>query len=99
MAAKSLDIHPAALKEAISAVQWYLARNETAATKFAAELDRAVDLIVETPARWPLGEHATRKFVLQRFPYAIIYREKEKTVEVLAIAHGHRRPSYWKKRL
>jgi toxin ParE1/3/4 len=99
MAAKSLDIHPAALEEAKSAVQWYLARNETAAIKFVVELDKALDLIMESPMRWPRGEHATRRFVLQRFPSAIIYREKEKTVEVLAVAHGHRRPSYWKDRL
>ena len=91
MAAKLLVIHPAALEEAKSAVQWYLARNETAAIKFVAELDKAIDLIMESPTRWPRGEHATRKFVLQRFPFAIIYREKEKTVEVLAIANGNLR--------
>jgi toxin ParE1/3/4 len=99
MAAKSLDIHPAALEEAKAALQWYLARNGAAAKNFAAELDRALDLVMESPARWPRGEQSTRKFVLQRFPFAIIYRAKEKTVEVLAIAHGHRRPFYWKERL
>jgi hypothetical protein len=29
--------------------------------------------------------------VLNRFPFAIIYREKAVSVQVLAIAHGHRR--------
>jgi hypothetical protein len=66
MATKSLDIHPSALEEAKSAVQWYLVRNETAATKFLAELDKALDLIMGSPTRWPRGEHATRKFVLRR---------------------------------
>jgi toxin ParE1/3/4 len=99
MAAKSLLIHPAALQEAKSAVQWYLAKNETAAIKFAAELDKALELIAESPTRWPRGEQETRRFVLKRFPFAIMYREKEKTIEVIAIAHGHRRPSYWQGRL
>ena len=78
---------------------WYLERSETSATKFVAELDQALALVTESPARWPRGEYATRKFVLRRFPFAVIYREKETVVQVLAIAHGHRRPGYWKGRL
>jgi len=99
MAGKQLDIHPAALVELKSCLDWYLARSETAGIKFVAELDRAMDLIIQSPSRWPSGEHDTRKFVLRRFPFAVIYREKEIGVEVLAIAHGRRRPSYWKDRL
>jgi plasmid stabilization system protein ParE len=99
MPAKPLDIHPSALAELKSAVSWYLGQNEVAATKFASKLDRAVDLVIASPRRWPLGELGTRKFVLQHFPYAVIYREKETTVQILAIAHGHRQPGYWKHRL
>jgi toxin ParE1/3/4 len=99
MAAKPIEIHPAALAELRSALAWYLDRNEIAALKFVAELDRAIDLVVESPRRWPIGEHATRKFILQHFPYAIVYREKDSSVQLLAVAHGHRRPGYWKERL
>jgi len=99
MADKLLDIHPTALEEFKSALAWYLERNETAAANFVTELDRAVELIMQAPKRWPAGEHATRRYVLQRFPFALIYREKDKVVEILAIAHGHRRPSYWKGRV
>jgi len=99
MGAKPLDIHPAALAELKSAVAWYYARNQTAALNFIAELDRAMILVTASPARWPSGEFGSRKFVMRRFPFAIVYREKETVVQVLAIAHGHRRPGYWKARL
>ncbi|MBI3644355.1 MAG: type II toxin-antitoxin system RelE/ParE family toxin [Acidobacteriales bacterium] len=99
MAAKPLEIHAAALAELKSAVSWYLERNQTAALNFVSELDRALDRVLKSPGRWPAGERATRKFVLQRFPFAVIYRETEETIQVLAIAHGHRRPGYWKERL
>ena len=99
MAAKPLSLHPEALAEWKSAVTWYLERNETAAVNFVAELDQAINLIAASPQRWPKGLHGTRKFALQRFPFAVVYREKEATVQVLAIAHGHRRPGYWKDRL
>jgi plasmid stabilization system protein ParE len=99
MAVKPLDIHPAALQEAKLAVSWYLDRSETAAVRFHAELNEAIDLIIQSPDRWPSGDHSTRRFVLKHFPFAVIYREKDMVVEVLAIAHGHRSPSYWEDRL
>jgi plasmid stabilization system protein ParE len=99
MAAKRLEFHPAALTEFKAALAWYLERSETAALNFVAELDRAVDLVTKSPRRWPVGEHATRKFILNRFSFAVIYREKQISVQVLAIAHGHRRPGYWEGRL
>jgi plasmid stabilization system protein ParE len=99
MAVKPLEIHPFALEELKFALSWYLERNEAAALKFAAELDRAMDLLIAAPQRWPAGEHGSRKFVLRRFPFAIFYREKQAVIQVLAIAHGHRRPGYWKDRL
>jgi plasmid stabilization system protein ParE len=99
MAVKPLDLHPEALEEWKSAVAWYLERNETAAVNFVAEVDQAIELIAASPQRWPKGLHGTRKFVLQRFPFAVVYREKDTGIQVLAIAHGHRRPGYWKNRL
>jgi toxin ParE1/3/4 len=99
MAGKRLDIHPAALSELKSAVTWYMERSEPAAQEFVAEVDRAIDLVIESPGRWPAGEHNTRKFILQRFPFAITYREKDAVIQILAFAHGHRRPGYWKERL
>lgn len=99
MAGKRIEIHPAALAELKSGVEWYLERSEPAAQEFVAEVDRAIARVIESPRRWPAGEHKTRRFVLQRFPFAIIYRKKDSGVQVLAFAHGHRRPGYWKERL
>lgn len=99
MGAKPLEIHPAALAELRSAVLWYQERNQTAARSFVSEVERATDLVLASPGRWPSGEHGTRRFVLQRFPFAIVYREKTTVVQILAIAHGHRRPGYWTERL
>jgi toxin ParE1/3/4 len=99
MVAKALEIHPSALSDLKSSISWYLERSEPAAVEFASEVDRAVALVVESPARWPSGEHGIRKFVLNRFPFAVVYREKLTTIQILAIAHGHRNPEYWKGRL
>ena len=98
MAVKKLEIHPSALSEMKAALDWYLERSDQAAVNFAAELDRAVDLIIRSPGRRPIGEYHTRKFVLTRFPFAIVYREKQTAIHIIAVAHGHRNPEYWKDR-
>ena len=98
MAAKALNIHPDALDELKSALAWYSERSKSAALNFITEIDYAIDKITQSPSRWPHGEHGTRKFTLRRFPFAIIYRERETAIQIVAIAHGRRRPGYWKKR-
>jgi plasmid stabilization system protein ParE len=99
MASKKVEFHEEASLEYEAAFEWYFERSTSVASRFAAELDRAIGMIAESPQRWPASTHGTRKFLLQRFPFAVVYRELPSIVQVLAIAHGHRRPGYWKERL
>lgn len=98
MPAPELIVLPAAIREAAQARQWYAPRSALAEQAFIAELDHAVREITEAPARWPFYLHGTRRFLMHRFPYMIVYRLKDGTVTVLAIAHSARRPGYWRKR-
>jgi len=61
------------------------------------ELDLAVARIVEAPLRWPVRS-GTRRYVMRRFPFVVVYRVVGSTVEVVAVAHGRRKPGYWKSR-
>jgi toxin ParE2 len=36
---------------------------------------------------------------LRRFPYSVVYTQDGADILVLAIAHQHRKPNYWKTRL
>jgi plasmid stabilization system protein ParE len=98
MASIPVGFHPEAIAEAAAAVQWYEKRSEAAAAAFLAELDRAIDSIGEAPERWPRYLHETRRFLFHRFPFAIVYRRVADSVQVVAVAHGRRRPGYWKGR-
>jgi plasmid stabilization system protein ParE len=53
MPAFAVEVHPLAADEAEAAERWYRDRNETAATRFRRELDRAVGLIAERPDAAP----------------------------------------------
>jgi plasmid stabilization system protein ParE len=98
MAPKNVEFHEEAAREFLAAVDWYLSRNEAVASRFALQVTRAVRLIVEAPQRWPSNSRDTRKFVLRRFPFLVVYRELTDVIQVLAVAHAHRRPGYWKNR-
>jgi len=95
MSGKPVEFHPEALAEAEAAVAWYGERSLRAAEVFVSDLEKAIAAISEVPHRWPFFEAGYRRFPLRRFPYLLIYREKALSIEVLAVAHGRRRPGYW----
>jgi toxin ParE1/3/4 len=88
-----------AIADVKSAVTWYQQRSPAAALDFIKELNRAADTIREGPERWPMGTNNTRRFLLWRFPFSIIYSEQESVIMIWAVAHGSRRPEYWARRL
>jgi len=98
MVKKGVEFHEEAVSEFLAAVEWYLARNELVASRFVEEVTHAVHLIADAPQRWPSYPHGARKFLLRRFPFLVVYREHGTVIQVLAVAHAHRRPGYWKTR-
>ena len=99
MSPRQIDVHPEAVAEAQAAAKWYRQRSVLAAGAFLAELDLAVERIAENPEMYPHYIRGTRRYLLQRYPFYLVYREHPEKLELVAIAHGRRRPGYWKKRI
>ncbi len=59
----------------------------------------AIRLVVEFPQRWPKYLYETRRLVMQRFPFSIVYLDELDSVIVVAVAHSKRKPGYWKDRV
>lgn len=93
-----IEFHPEAKAELDAAFLWYSEQNVDVAAGFVKEIQESLLAISESPARWPIMIRETRRYLLRRFPYMVVYRENGGIVEVLAVAHLHRRPGYWKKR-
>ncbi len=91
---RALRFHPDAEEELTEARDWYEARSPVAAQAFVLEVDHAIDRILEAPLRYPVGGRGERRFVLDRFPYTILYRVRNDHVFITAIAHQSRRPGY-----
>lgn len=90
--------HPEATKEAEEARDWYADRSLHAAAAFLDELDKAIETVIDAPERWPQYFFGTRRYVLHRYPFLLVYRVVDDTVQFLAVAHGRRRPGYWEDR-
>jgi plasmid stabilization system protein ParE len=99
MSTKLFRFHPEAKKEFREAILWYRDRNPNAATEFRVAVSGAVKEVAKTPHRWPKHLHGTRRFVLGRFPFSIVYLDAAEFVNIVAVAHSKRKPGYWKRRL
>ena len=93
-------LHEEAVVEAESAAEWYSRQQPGLGEEFTDELTRCLRLLSADPTRLPLLETRTRdvetrRILMARFPYKIIFEVVREEVVVLAVAHGRRRPNYW----
>ena len=95
----AVRFHPEAEAEYLEALRWYRERSPVTAVRFEAEFSRSVDKIQQAPERWPRYLGDSRRFLLHQFPFEIVYQSSASLVLVLAVAHGHRRPGYWRGRV
>ena len=94
----AVEFHPLAADEAQAAERWYRERNETASGRFQRELDRAIERISERPETGSPYLSTTRRLLLRRYPFFVVYRVRSRDVEIVAVAHARRRPGYWRTR-
>jgi plasmid stabilization system protein ParE len=90
--------HPHAVQEARAARLWYEQRSPQAAAGFLAELSRSFELIAKYPEAVQQSSLGDRRFVMRTYPFLIAYRVRGTRIEIIAVAHQHRRPGYWKDR-
>jgi plasmid stabilization system protein ParE len=92
-------VHPEAASELREARLWYARRNRVAGDGFRAAYKLAIRRIAEAPERWAVYLFGTRRYLLDRFPYVVVYRiEPDGSVLVVAVAHQKRMEGYWAQR-
>ncbi len=99
MARLPLEFHPGARIDALKSYDWYAERSQNAAQAFQEELQIAGRAIQRSPERWATYLFGTRRCLMKRFPYVVVYRIAADRIEILAVAHGRRKPGCWKGRL
>ncbi len=95
---RTIEFLAEAVEDAEAATRWYAERSPRAALAFVSEIEHAVSEILRLPQSWPAFLRGTNRFLLRRFPYSIIYRYHDDRITVIAVAHAHRRPGFWRGR-
>ena len=96
---KPVVLHDQAKAEVEEAAAWYERQRLGLGGKFRVAVEEAIQRIRENPQAGPRYAAARFRYVLvRRFPYVVFYGEGEHAVRVMAVAHGRRKPGYWKSR-
>jgi toxin ParE1/3/4 len=96
---KLYRVDPQAWTELEAADDWYLQRSSEASVRFLVSVYDALENISQAPQRWPRYLYGTRRFILHRFPFSIVYLDEPDAVSIVAVAHNKRKPGYWKQRV
>lgn len=67
--------------------------------KFEEKIKQSLLHIQQYPQAWPPERKETRKYLVHKFPYKIVYSIQNKEIVVIAFAHLHRKPNYWVDRI
>ena len=97
--ANEIEFLPEARLEFDDAVRSYASRDRAVSLAFIAEVDYAIERILQNPRQFPATHAGCRKCLLKRYPYAAIFYQSDESLVVVAIAHLKRRPKYWSERL
>ncbi len=88
----------AAKGELEQAINWYNDQVPNLGRRFALEVDRSVKRMAKYPGFHPEITPGIYRGLVKVFPYGIIYSFDQSGIKIIAIAHLHRYPNYWKSR-
>lgn len=80
------------------AVAYYEDKAAGLGLDFEAEINQCVQTISAAPERWTLRADGTRRCLIHRFPFLVVYAYKNDHVWIIAFAHCKRRTDYWANR-
>lgn len=92
------EFHPEARIEFREAIAFYRSCQTGLERRFVDAVQTAVRHVCEAPERWRIFDGTIRRYLVNVFPYAVLYSIKEERVYIIAVMHSSRKPGYWKLR-
>ena len=68
-------------------------------SRFRNEISHVIQRITADPYLWRERDGGFRRVNCPVFPYYIAYFIRGEKILIAAVAHGHRKPGYWKTRV
>ena len=95
---RDIVFHELAEVDLATAFDWYSQRSLSAADELWQEIRRTVEA-ARNPGQFSRYDENTRRALVRRFPYQIVFRYDTSKILIVAIAHVKRRPGFWRDRL
>jgi len=101
---KRVEFAPAAREELDAAADRYELEYAGRGVRFYAAVERTAELLMAFPTAGPAypdvrPELGIRRVIVRGFPFVLVYRVLGDAVRIDAVAHMHRRPAYWVRRV
>lgn len=93
------SFHPQAKTELNEAIDYYEECQEGLGYQFLNEIYSTIQNILKFPKAWSKFSKNTRRCLIRRFPFGVIYQIKNDEIIIIAIMQLNRRPNYWKNRI
>jgi len=95
MANLTYHFHPEAELELNHAVTYYEESQPHLGMEFADEVFQTIHRILDFPKAWQPMHKDIRRCLTKRFPFGVIYYQKDKQIVILAVMQLNRKPDYW----
>jgi plasmid stabilization system protein ParE len=96
---RPVDFLPVAQREVEEAFQWYEGQRPGLGFDFLLAMDATIERLRRLPEGNEVVALRTRKALLRRFPYLVLYALEPDRIVVTAVFHGRRNPIRWSDRV
>ena len=93
-----LDYRPEVRNEIDAAYFWYEQQRTGLGEEFLTALRDQLDRIQDNPELYGVLYRQIRACLLRRFPYVVYFRALSDRINIIAVQHGHQKPSRWRRR-
>lgn len=90
-----IRISACAEQELADAVEYYNRQQEGLGCEFAGEVQHSIKRIGQYPAAFPFFSKYTRRCLVDRFPYGVLYAVEDEFILILNLMNLHRNPRRW----
>ncbi|MDQ1339410.1 MAG: hypothetical protein QG567_562 [Campylobacterota bacterium] len=97
---KQLSFHPDVANEIKDSYVWYEEQQlQGLGSQFLIELEDGYIAIAHFPDAWVNFQHGFKRYILNKFPFSIIYKTTKMEIFIAAVMHNSRKPLYWLDRI
>ena len=88
--------HKAAASEHLESVAFYESRLAGLGADYLTEFEATMARVCAAPSSCPIDCPPDIRIArLKRFPFNVLFRQRDELIQILAVAHQRRRPGYW----